>query len=240
MNKNIIIISLAIIFLNLILIQAQIPQIVPYVNDFANVLTSEEETNLNLLCDEIEQNTTWEIAIVTIPNTEGQDRIEYANKIGDVNGVGKKDADNGIVVLWSLDNEKGGAIATGRYSESIFNDAKVGRMGRESRPLFDEEKYYDGFMFIVNEIKKEINVDGTISLKVPEAHIDDYILWIIIGAALIFGIIILPIINSSSSSNNSSGSYGGVSTLGGWGHSSGGSSSGGFSLGSFGGGGGKF
>lgn len=158
-----------IVFLILILltvIVSAVPKIEPYVNDFANILAPEQEAQLNLQCDLIEKNTSYEIAIITVPNTEGQDRILYANKIGDENGVGKKDKDNGIVVLWSLDNEQGGAIATGRYSESILNDAKVARIGRAARPLFDQGKYYEAFTQIVTEIDKEIvtSQDGSVNV----------------------------------------------------------------------------
>jgi len=142
-----------------------VPKIEPYVNDFANLLTPDQEAQLNIQCDLIEKNTSYEIAIITVSNTEGQDRILYANKIGDENGVGKKGKDNGIVVLWSLDNEEGGAIATGRYSESILNDAKVARIGRAARPLFDEGNYYEAFSQIVTEINKEIvtSQDGSVN-----------------------------------------------------------------------------
>ena len=151
-------ISLSLILLLLILpsisAAVAVPKIEPYVNDFANLLTTEQENSLNILCDAIEKNTTWEIAIVTINDVGGDDPVLFANKIGDQNGVGKKDKSNGIVILWSI--KDGGAIAPGRYSESIFNDAKVGRIGRSARPLFDEGKPYEGFLYIINEMNKEI------------------------------------------------------------------------------------
>lgn len=133
-----------------------IPRIEPYVNDFAGVLSKEDVSRLNILADSIEKNTSYEIAIVIVQNTEGEDPVIYANKIGDENGVGKKDKDNGIVVLWSIE-DKMGAIATGRYSESILNDAKVGRIGRESKPYFLNHSYYLGFQYILENINNEIS-----------------------------------------------------------------------------------
>jgi len=141
---------------NIISAAADIPRIEPYVNDFASLMTSDQIVQLNVLCDSIENVTTYEIAIVTVPSTGGEDTVQFANKIGDQNGVGKKDQDNGIVVLWSLSNNKGGAIATGRGSESILNDAKVGEIGRASRHFFDEGNYSAGFIYIVNEINNVI------------------------------------------------------------------------------------
>ena len=146
-----------IIILLLIGIVYGYPKLDNYVNDFAGLLSVEEETKLNEEIHNINLNYSVEIAIVTIQNTEGDGRVNYANRIGEENGVGKKGKDNGIVVLWSLDNEKGGAIATGRGIESILNDAKVTRIGRASREFFDQKQYYQAFEFILNEIKVELD-----------------------------------------------------------------------------------
>jgi len=218
----------------LIALVSAVPKIVPYVNDYANILSPSEENNLNLLLDEIEKNTTYEIAIVTVENTEGLDRIEYTNRIGDENGVGKKDKDNGLVVLWSLDNEKGGAIATGRYSESIINDAKAGRIGRESRSLFDEEEYYEGFVFIINEINKEISNDNLNATNQSQGNSNDsfpnYLL--IIGIGIIGFVIFNKLLLDDEDGSSSGSSYSSRGSS-----SSSGSSFGG---GSFGGGGARF
>lgn len=225
-----------------ILVKAEVPKIVPYVNDFANVLTPEEINNLNIICDSIEKNTGYEIAIVTVKNTEGLARIDYANKIGDLNGVGKKGQSNGLVVLWSMDSEKGGAISTGRGSESVFNDAKVGRIGRASRPYFDNESYYEGFKFILNELNKEINTPTNSSVTNSSSDSNDYSGMILIGIiafALIF--ILIPILSNIFDSDDDS-SYSSGRIIGSFSssHSSSGSSfSGGrsFGGGSFSGGG---
>ena len=130
----------------------EIPRIEPYVNDYAGLLTPQEELQLNQLADQIEANTTFEIAIVTVAGTGGQDRLEFANMIGDQNGVGKADKDNGIVVLWSTEDDAGGAIATGRGSESFVTDAVTGRIGRAARlQFFDNGDYAGGFNYILNE-----------------------------------------------------------------------------------------
>jgi uncharacterized protein len=133
-----------------------IPRIEPYVNDFAGLLSPQDELKLNLLADQIENRTTFEIAIVTVQGIGGQDRLEFANMIGDQNGVGKKDADNGIVVLWSVASDAGGAIATGRGSESFVTDAVTGRIGRASRSYFDKGDFYGGLNYIVTELDKAI------------------------------------------------------------------------------------
>ena len=215
-----------IILLVLIIKVSAVPKIEPYVNDFAHLLTSDEIAKLNLQADAIEQNTTYEIAIVTVQNTEGQDRIEYANKIGDENGVGKKGKDNGVVVLWSV--EDGGAIATGRFSESILNDAKVVRIGKAARPYFDNKQYYQAFSYILTQIGTEIqakDINQSSSTNTSGVSDNTFILIILIVCMIwiffrVFGIgrgsilsgITLGSISTSSSSGGSSfggGGFGG-------------------------------
>lgn len=132
------------------------PRLVPYVNDFAGVLTPTQESSLNDIAREIEQSTTVQIAIVTVDSTEGEDRVLYANHLGDENRVGQAATDNGLVLLWSMANEKGGAIAVGSGIESILNDAKVGRIGRGSRQYFDKRDYYGGFLSMLDDVNAEL------------------------------------------------------------------------------------
>jgi len=232
--KNLIMLGF-ILFLCLIPFINAVPKIEPYVNDYGNLLTREQISSLNILADKIEQNTTWEIAIVTVPNTEGLDRLDYANRLGDENGVGKKDKDNGLVVLWSESDDRGLAIASGRYSESIFNDAKLGRILREARSYFDEGNYYEGFLNITLELEKEIKDTN----NTPSTDTDgDFFIFILIGGMVII-FIIWAVFHSSGSESESSysgSSYSGSSSSGSFGGRSSGSF-GGFGGGSFGGGG---
>jgi len=170
---------------------ADIPKIEPYVNDFAGLMTADEVLQLNILADTIEINTTFEIAIVTIDGTGGQDRVEFANEIGDVNGVGKKDLDNGVVVMWSIGDDFGGAIATGRGSESFLTDATVGRIGRGSRTYFDNGEYSIAFTYILEELHKEIIKHQTVPPVVVITDGEDESMSgfeFIIGMVLFFGI----------------------------------------------------
>ncbi|MEK6886825.1 MAG: TPM domain-containing protein [Nanoarchaeota archaeon] len=142
-----------------------------YVNDFANLLSPQQEAELNNLIGLVEKNTSVQIAVVLVANTEGHDTSEYATAIGEQNGVGRADIDNGVVILWSLDDMKGGCIATGRGIEHILTDAEVSRIGRAARSQFiDNGDYFNGMTFIVQEVYKELqrsevtNISSTSSL----------------------------------------------------------------------------
>ncbi len=67
-------------------------------------------------------------------NDSASDPLEFCAQVGDVNGVGTKRIDNGLVFCLYLEKKSDSgkspviAVATGSGIEAILNDAKVGRM----------------------------------------------------------------------------------------------------------------
>jgi len=170
------------------------PKLTGYVNDFAGVMTPQEAASLSAHISQIEKNTSVEIAILTIQSTNGQDRTMYAAKTGDENGVGKKATDNGVVVLWSMDNTKGGAIATGRGIESTLTDLKVTRIGKASRQYFDQGQYYNGFEYILTNIEAELNPPAT-SVSEPLTG-DPIVATMVAVIVVVFSILVIAAIAS--------------------------------------------
>lgn len=205
------------------------------VTDKAQLLTHDQEDNLARKISKMTRNNTIEIAIITVETTHGQDRILFAAQIGDESGVGSSEHDDGIVILWSEENERGGAIATGRGIESVLNDAKVARIGRASKDHFDRSNHYAGFLYILDEIALIIPDSGKDSVLAGEdISSSAIIIAAIICVILVFlAIAYLSQFDSLGGSGGSGGSgsffKGGKGGFGGFGGG-----------GSFGGGGGRF
>lgn len=231
-------------------------KITPWVNDFGNLLSSQEITELNNLITSISQNTTVEIAIVTFKSDDSRvqdiDPVLFAADIGEANGVGKGDTDNGIIILWidgPSKSQSQGAIATGRGIESVITDAKSTSIGKAERHYLDDHQYYQGFQAIVLDIGKEINYQGNSSISITDQGLNlsnppGWLIFILI-CIVVFILIILPLLNEGD--GGVAGAVAGVATSSVFsGSSSSGGSGGGFSGGvsfgggSFGGGGGKF
>ena len=186
-NKIVLIFGLMVFFLPVIVYSEKLNA---YVTDNANLLTLEEERLLTEKIELIENATGYEIVIVTVPTTNGDDRFFYAYNIGEGNGVGKASTDNGIVVLWSVEDEHGGAIATGRGAEVAVTDADVNRIGRASREFFDADKFYEGFEYILVEIAKEIYSEdfaNAPSGNNPDSS-NNLLLWVVIGLLIMWGL----------------------------------------------------
>lgn len=212
------------------------------VSDFANILTPDEIQNLNTQINSMEQSTGAQFAIVTVMNTEGDGRVNYAARIGEQNGVGKQGLDNGVLILWSLDNEKGGAIATGRGIGDVLTDAKVARIGTAHRTEFDNKQYYTALSGVLTDIYHEFpNNDTGITTPLNSTNIPGWVWLLIILGGGLFLLIFIAAVSDGMDGGGSSGGFssGYVGSSGGW-SSGGGFSGGGFGGGGFGGGGGAF
>lgn len=166
-----------------------------YVSDEANLFSSSEITTLNDRCAEIEKTTGMEIAIVTVSDTGGQDVIQYAAKTGEINGVGSARTNDGVVILFSLTNQPGWAIATGRGAESTLTDAKTSQFLRDADPALDNSQYFAGTEIILTDIqdvytaKQSETLSGTVT-NVNKANNEAYSKSI----TIMFGIIICVVV----------------------------------------------
>ncbi|WP_439185825.1 TPM domain-containing protein [Carboxylicivirga taeanensis] len=127
-----------------------------WVYDYENVLTAEQEQQLNLLIQKFEQETTNEIAIVTVENIGRFDKmVEYAVDFGNQHGIGKKDKDNGLIILFSK-NMRGTFLATGYGTEKILKDEICSAIIESSMvPYFKNQEYYEGIKAGLEECIKK-------------------------------------------------------------------------------------
>jgi uncharacterized protein len=228
--------------------ESQTMKLNKYVTDSAGILTDFQIQQLNDRCAQIEKQTTVEIAIVTVKDTSGAGRTLFASKLGDVNGVGKAATDNGVVVMWSIANEHGGAIATGRGIGDVLTDATVVNIGRNSRPYFDKSEYFEGFNSILNDIEPKINATKSGNTTAGDLNVSGFaflfitFLFLPVWVWILIIIILLSFLmmGSSGGSGGFGGSSGGFGGLGGFGGGDNDSGGGSFGGGGFGGGGGSF
>jgi uncharacterized protein len=94
------------------------------VNDFAHVLSQSQEAGLEAELRGFEQNNKVELAVVTMTSLKGRDIEGYANGLFRYWGIGKKGADNGVLLLISTGDRKV-RIEVGRRLEDILTDAKT-------------------------------------------------------------------------------------------------------------------
>lgn len=213
------------------------------VNDFAQILSSEEIASLESQLINFEDSTSNQICIVTVKSLNGYDKAEFAYTLGEKWGVGQKDFNNGIVILVKpkYDEDRGQAfIATGYGLEGVLPDATTKKIVEyDMIPEFKKGNYYQGIQNAVNTVIAITKGEYTADNYSKKSDSNRFITIIVI----IIIIFLISKVFSKGNKNNNSGRTGGGMWYGGsssssWGSfSSGGGSFGGFGGGSFGGGG---
>ena len=114
------------------------------VNDYANLLTDQEEAQLERKLFNYYDTTSTEIAIVTLTSIGGYDAMDYAIQLGEYWGVGGSKFDNGLLILIAK-NERKLAIATGYGLEGAIPDAATYTVREEHmQPYFTDGQFYKG------------------------------------------------------------------------------------------------
>jgi uncharacterized protein len=159
-----------------------------YVNDYANILKSDEVIALEGKIESFEKNTTNEIAVVTIPSLDGDTVENVAQEIFTKWGIGKKDKHNGVLLLVSLAEHKT-RIQTGYGVEGDLTDIATSYIQSDiMTPSFRAGDYYGG---INDAVDKMIEALGGSSI-VPDNYsqnrpmgFGDWIHWVMLA---VFGL----------------------------------------------------
>ena len=139
-----------------------------FINDYAELLTSEEQQTLEATLNQFKQESGTEIAVMTIPSLEGDPIEDYAVRLFEEWGIGDKEKDNGLLLLIAKD-DRAVRIEVGYGLEGTINDAKAGRIIREIiAPRFQQEQYADGITAAVTTLMGEIKQDPAHSLPPEE------------------------------------------------------------------------
>lgn len=141
-----------------VLLMAAAPAPKGHVNDFANIIPDDREAVLEQSLRDYEAKTTIEMAVVTTPSLEGQTIEEYSIALATEWGIGKKGADNGVLVLIAP-NDREYRVEVGRGLEGDLTDADSDFMARESLvPAFraDPPDYAGGIETLVQSIVEHL------------------------------------------------------------------------------------
>ena len=103
-----------------------IPFLSGHVNDTAHMLSQETVTDLERMLNAYEDSTTNQIVLLTIASLEGESLEDFSLRVAETWKLGKKDVDNGILLLVARDDREL-RIEVGYGLEASVTDA-VGSM----------------------------------------------------------------------------------------------------------------
>lgn len=225
------------------------PELTAPVNDFADVISPEDESKIDALIRKLQAASGDVIAVATVDTFQPWGDIrEYANKMFENHGkgIGQKGKDNGLLVLLAVKDRRV-QIEPGYDLEGIITDGFAGETSRQMVPYFRSGDFggglYAGTLRLAQRIAQGRNVtlEDVPQPAAPAAGSDSdteipFAVW------LIAGMVILNMIRAATGRkgrrrrwSSHVGPFG--AGYGGWGSGGGGWSSGG---GGFGGGFGGF
>jgi len=129
------------------------------ITDLANIIDSATESELDARLDQLEQKTSSEIAVVTVPSLDGVPVDDYAVRLFKEWGIGQAKTDNGVLVLVAP-NEREMRIEVGYGLEGILPDGLAGQIIRENfTPRFRDNDYSggirDGVSRVIDVVEKQ-------------------------------------------------------------------------------------
>ena len=99
--------------------------------DDAGLLAPEQEARLAAQSAELEKATGHQLVVVTIPSLHGQDIATFGVDLGRRWGVGRKDVDDGVLLIVAP-NERKARIEVGYGLEKALRDEEAGRILRDA------------------------------------------------------------------------------------------------------------
>ena len=114
------------------------------VNDYAGALTEPARARIERILAEGEQATSAQVVMAIFPGLEGESLEDFSIRLAERWRIGRKDLDNGAIVLVFLQDRKV-RIEVGYGLEGAIPDIEAARIIRESiAPHFREGRYDAG------------------------------------------------------------------------------------------------
>lgn len=156
-----------------------------YVNDYANILNPETTSSLNEKLSVFTKSTGNEISVVTINSLDNYTIEDFANKLFQKWGIGKKNQDNGLLLLISK-NDRKVRIEVGYGLEEKITDGIAGDTIRNYiTPSFKQNNYDLGVESSINQIINYLqNPNQSVKLDTSVAKIPKLLLFSLVGFVL--------------------------------------------------------
>lgn len=143
----------------------------PYVINPDGVITAATETRLNQQLQALADSTGVEFVVIAVESVDGGDIDDFATKVFESWGIGKRGVDNGIVLAVARDDRKY-AIRVGKGAEGVLTDVQSARIGRnELVPAFRQGNYDDGILNASAAVAKIVSdPESAAELRAPKTE----------------------------------------------------------------------
>jgi len=125
--------------------KSPLPAPTGYVNDYANVIDSQTKSRLETVLTNLKRVADIEIAVVTVPSTNGEEIFDYSLAVARGWGIGAKGGDKAGLLLLVAINDRKYFTQVSDHLEGDLPDGLVGQIQRERLvPQFKRGNYSQG------------------------------------------------------------------------------------------------
>ncbi len=168
-----------------------------YVTDPSAILSTAARDSINLMLGQLEKGSGIEVAVVMLPSIGNDDIFDFAHNLFRKWGIGKKKENNGLLVLFVMDQHKV-RFTTGYGLEGTLTDALSKRIQmNEMVPAFKEGKWDEGMVKGVHAtvaiLKGEVAADQYGATN-ANGNDEELTTFDVIAISMVFIIIILVIV----------------------------------------------
>ena len=134
------------------------------VNDFAGVIPSSYQGQMENIAREVLEKTGTAIVVATVESIGDSDPNDYANRLYRAWGIGKKGEDKGVLIFLAV-KERRVRIETGYGVEGILPDGLTGEiLDRYATPYFREGDYGRGLSETLTAVSSIVAKDAGVAL----------------------------------------------------------------------------
>ena len=211
----------------LISVFSDLPKLNSWVNDYANIISSETKTKLKSALYGYEKETGNQIFVLTVESISPYATIEdYSIAVAEKWKAGAKGVDNGVIIVIAP-NERKVRIEVGYGLEGKLPDIIAGRIIKDHMlPYFKESNYDDGIKAGVYNVVKYIGTQKLSASNIKRKKKTNPLIIIVFLLMFVGRIFIFPFFGFF-------GGRGGGGSFGGFGGGGGGSFGGGGASGSW-------
>ncbi len=116
------------------------------------------EQALSLRLEALEKATSDQLVVVTVPSLNGQTIEGYSLALGNRWGIGRKDVDNGVIILVAP-TERKVRVEVGLGLEGLLTDARAGEVIKAMLMRFKARDYAGGLGIGVDQIDQLLRSD---------------------------------------------------------------------------------
>ncbi|MBN2568400.1 MAG: TPM domain-containing protein [Deltaproteobacteria bacterium] len=140
------------------------PRPVGAINDFAGVIPEKYKQTIENVAREVLDKTGIAVVVATLKDIDGNDPADYANRLYEAWGIGKKGEDRGVLILLAL-KERRVRIEVGYGFEGTLTDGMSGEiLDKYVVPLLKKGDYGGGIFNAVIAVSSIAAKDAGVSL----------------------------------------------------------------------------